>query len=52
MWWGVWVDGELMAVQWFRRDPSYFDFTLGFFSSASEYDVAPVRVERCALPLQ
>lgn len=48
MWYGLWVNGELMRVQWFRYEPCYMDFSLGYFCSLDDYEVEPVAVLRYA----
>jgi hypothetical protein len=44
MWWGLVVDGELLKVKWFRKEPIIWDFNYGIISSQNQYEIVPVRV--------
>ena len=45
-WWGLYTDGELVAVMRFSEEPSIFDFNTVIFSSY-EYEVWRVTIARC-----
>lgn len=44
-WWGLFEDGELIAVRRFFNQPSIFDFQV-FFSNEYEYEIARVCIRR------
>ena len=43
-WYGILVNGELAAVQQFRREPQIFDFHLGVISADTNYEVVELNI--------
>lgn len=42
-WWGLFCNGEVISVLFFRGTPSMFDFKT-YLNSSNEYEVVPVKI--------